>query len=735
MSTITPRPSSGAGRGPSGAGGPSSILAPTIDPLRLFRKYWVVLVVALFFGTVLGLGAHVALRATYPIYRAMVIFECKSPQLSPGETPRVDEDELVRFMTTQTAIMTSERVLQRATRDNQARFQQNAPTWSARFTRGGQFAWQDAASELRDTVKARVVPGTNLVTLSLGWKIDREVAALVGLVREAYLLDLQTAGSQASSDQVRTLNRAISDLDNALREDQARRTKLLDDNRVDAIDTKLSEARMAIDLINKQLIETRYQLDALRVQIAEREQDRLSQAGTDHYPDSLRAQIETNRTILVLRSQLNDQESGLLAMKQAGFGPRHRDRQQLEASIAATKQKLAMEQERQLREAFDAMLDGMRLTRAQWEAQERELITRLTEYQDRLITLTNVETQIQDIQDRMKVNLATKATYEARLKELEVVRRLADADRVLVLQMEQVPTEVAFPKWYFLTPAGIVLVVGLVTGMILLREILDQRVKGPSDIALIPRTRVVSIVPHAAETPNGKTPIETVFRDDPRGVLAESFRHTRSVLLQRMGQAGHKSLLVVAASPGSGATTIVANLGMAFASADTRVLVIDANFRRPRLHTIFKVAEGPGLGDVLKGDVDLARALQTGGIEGLGVLTAGTPSIRRAESLASEKMGAILAQATSQFDYVILDVAPAVVSGDAAALANRCDATVLIARAYNEKRGLIARLRGELSEQRGEFLGVMVNAVRSSAGGYLRRNIIATHDYQATDKS
>lgn len=248
MTTATPpRPAAAPPRPPTPGG--SAMGTPAIDPVRLFRKYWVVLFVAVFFGAALGVGSHVLLRQYYPIYRAQVIFEVKAPQTAIGEAARVvDEDELVRFMTTQTAIMTSERVLRRATADNQARLRQNARKWSDRFTRGGQFAWQDAMIDLRDTLRARVEPGTNLVSLSLGWKDPGEVAALVGLVKDAYLTDLQTAGTQAASDQVRTLNRAISDLDQSLRDDQKRRDDMIKEHNVDSIETKLTEARQAIDL-------------------------------------------------------------------------------------------------------------------------------------------------------------------------------------------------------------------------------------------------------------------------------------------------------------------------------------------------------------------------------------------------------------------------------------------------------------------------------------------------------
>jgi protein-tyrosine kinase len=248
---------------------------------------------------------------------------------------------------------------------------------------------------------------------------------------------------------------------------------------------------------------------------------------------------------------------------------------------------------------------------------------------------------------------------------------------------------------------------------------------------MIPRTRVLGIVPHASEDPGTPTRLETVFRDLPAGVLAESYRQLRATLLKKMHQAGHKSLLVMSGMPGSGATSAVCNLAFAMAMAEQRVLVIDANFRRPAIHRIFDGREGPGLSDVLaNGGLGLTETVQKTGVEHIHLLSAGSADKRLFERLSTAPMAEVLREAGEQYDIVLVDVAPAMVAGDALALANRCDATMLVVRAMGEKRGLVARLRNELAETRTDFLGVLVNGVRSSAGGYLKGNILASHKYQ-----
>src|SRR5690606_34408184 len=120
-----------------------------------------------------------------------------------------------------------------------------------------------------------------------------------------------------------------------------------------------------------------------------------------------------------------------------------------------------------------------------------------------------------------------------------------------------------------------------------------------ADINLIPRLRLLGIVPDAGEDPSRPREVATAFRDTPTGVVTESFRQLRAPLIRTMDGHDHKSLLVMGPMPGSGATAVACNLAMACAAAQERVLLVDANFRRPSMHKIFGTPDAPGLADVL----------------------------------------------------------------------------------------------------------------------------------------
>src|SRR5262249_38882675 len=151
-----------------------------------------------------------------------------------------------------------------------------------------------------------------------------------------------------------------------------------------------------------------------------------------------------------------------------------------------------------------------------------------------------------------------------------------------------------------------------------------------------------------------------------------------------------KSLVVIGGMPGSGSTSVLCNMALAWAAADKKVLIIDANFRRPGVHRVFALREGPGLADVLSG-VSSEEAIQHTSDPRLDLLSAGSREKRVFEMFSSERFSQLLAELKARYDLVLVDVAPALVASDGHAVANRTDASCLVVRALGEKRGLVGR--------------------------------------------
>lgn len=724
-----PAPTPAAAR-PAGSAAASSV--PALDPVKVLKKYAWFLAGAFVFGGLLGVAAFFVLRQVHPVWQATAFFEGLAIQTDPGavETERPSEDELERFVATQVLILQSDELLSSVVNDQ--RLMSEAPKWAQQYTNSsGAIDSREALQDLKDVVRVRIETGTNVYQLSTRWQERADTLGLCTLIRDAYMRRVQENARARYAVNIDLLRRQINKNDAELADWSQRQERLIREANLDTLDSRSSAAALKLKEINSFLTETRSLIVSTQESLARMETMLNSETGIT-FTDTQRAEVELNPQVAALKAQIQELTTTLSTMKRTGIGVNHREYRQIVNRIEAAEAELAATRERELLSRFNAEVDSARLAIRQLQAQEADYQQQAEELGAELTDLTQKLAEYEETKNRIRQLQESREERSLALENLESLSNSPNARRVRIIQDARPGDALAFPQLTTTTLAGIVLLVGLVGGIAVAIELLDQRVKGPSDVAMIPRTRVLGIIPLATEDPTNPKNFETIFRDEPKGVLAESVRQIRTTVIKRMEKANHKTLLLVSGLPGSGTTAITTNLATAAASINKRVLLIDANYRRPGVHKNLGVPEQPGLADVLSGQAAFAAAVQQSGVANLDVIAAGTKDKRVVEHLSTTPMSELLAAARAEYDLVLIDVAPAVVSGDAIALSNLCDASVLVVKAFAEKRGMVARLKSELSESKSEMLGVIVNGVRSAAGGYMRRNIRTSHQYQAT---
>lgn len=703
--------------------------APTVDPVKLFKKHKWLLAAALASGVVFGAISHFVILRVYPIYSSMLTYECFAPNTSVGDLTAANpsKDELERFMATQVQVLTSDRIIDRTVQD--PGLERDAPRWAGQFKRNGALDAALAAKALKKRLSAGVAGQSQFIRVSM-WGTDPvELTAIVKLLGRTYERDRKLVGSADISERKAYITQAISDTSETILKRQKDRQTILQDADADSLTERVSSINQELDKTQAELVKVRMDKKAVIV-LKDRFEGELANTTGIKYDDDIRDYVDKEPAIVELKRQVNLLESELLAMN-SRLDQSHPDYQRLRTRLDGSKQKLESEVERLCKQQFFARLDRYRTSLQSLVSQEESLVKSGEDLRRRAIDLTQTLAKVQDITNEINRLTDSKAKLAEELKNMEIrTAQTKELTRVLLYQDAQIPKQVTFPRLVIMVPAAAAIFLALTAGVVFLLEMVDQRVKGPGDIAMIPRTRLLGFVPHAAEDPSAPPKVETVFRDQPGGVLAESFRQLRGTVLKRMQAGGHKSLVCMSGMPGSGSTSVAINMAFSLAAAEQKVLLIDANFRRPSVHRQLGLAEAPGLADVLSGAATLAGAARTVGVDNLAVMSAGSPDKRQYEKLTSSAMSTLLKDAAALYDLILIDVAPAMVAGDAAGLANKADASLLVVRALGEKRGMVARLRAELSESRAEFLGVVVNAVRASAGGYLKGNILAAHTYQ-----
>ena len=208
-------------------------------------------------------------------------------------------------------------------------------------------------------------------------------------------------------------------------------------------------------------------------------------------------------------------------------------------------------------------------------------------------------------------------------------------------------------------------------------------------------------------------PIEgaKVVLNDPLSGVAEAFRLLRTDIQLSLTTHPFKTLLVVGARPGDGASTVASNLAIALAQTGRKVVLVDADLRRPMLHMLFGANPAAGVSSVLNGNFGLDAAVQPTEQDGLFVLPAG-PAVKLAsEMLSSAAMGRLVVELKSRFDMVIVDAPSPIIFADALVLGSQLDVAVIVAKAGHTPRGVEQQARRQLERTKIELLGVVINQV------------------------
>ncbi len=200
--------------------------------------------------------------------------------------------------------------------------------------------------------------------------------------------------------------------------------------------------------------------------------------------------------------------------------------------------------------------------------------------------------------------------------------------------------------------------------------------------------------------------------------MAESYRALRTSLLLTSAGAPPKVILVTSALPEEGKTTTSINCAIVLAQKNARVLLIDADLRRPSIHRTMGIAVKPGLSNVLTGGVTLQQAVVRSQVPNLFVLPAGISPPNPAELLASTNMGDVLAELRSQYDHVVIDTPPTLPVTDAVIMSTRADAVILVIRAGRTTKQALRQACETLAQVSAKLSGVLLNAVDLQSPDY-----------------
>ena len=254
---------------------------------------------------------------------------------------------------------------------------------------------------------------------------------------------------------------------------------------------------------------------------------------------------------------------------------------------------------------------------------------------------------------------------------------------------------------------GLGVLAGLVLGAMIaiVREMLDMSVRNPQTATALLNAPVIGVIDYDPETK--KNPL--LIGDTALSVRAESFRQLRTNLQFIDATRSADVLLLTSSVPDEGKSLTSANLAISFVEFGDRVLLIEADLRRPSLWSYFGVERDVGLTNVLVGQMELSEAIQPWGNEGLFILPSGSLPPNPAELLGSRAMVDVIAELRPAFDKIIIDTPPLLPVTDAALCSAAADGVVLIIRAGKTHRSQVNSAVNALNQVNARMLGSILN--------------------------
>lgn len=191
--------------------------------------------------------------------------------------------------------------------------------------------------------------------------------------------------------------------------------------------------------------------------------------------------------------------------------------------------------------------------------------------------------------------------------------------------------------------------------------------------------------------------------------ISEQFRTIRTNITFSMPDREIKTILVTSATPGEGKSTNAANIGVVFAQEGKRVVIVDADLRKPTMHYTFLLQNARGLSNLLTRHFTISEVVNNTDIANLYVLTSGPIPPNPAELLASTLMGSVIEELKKEFDIIIFDAPPLLSVTDAQILANKCDGTLLIVNSGVAENESVLKAKASLEASKANILGVVLN--------------------------
>ncbi len=490
----------------------------------------------------------------------------------------------------------------------------------------------------------------------------------------------------------------------------------------DWLGERLAEQRKKVDASEQALQRYRERTDAvpqedsqnivvqkltdLNAAVTRAKTDRMQKEGAHAQIRALqkdRAALETHPAIL---------SNGFIQQQKTLLADLQRQQAQLSDKLGArhpemVKVTLAMEAaEARIQGETAKVVESRRNDFQQAQAQEQALVNALDVQKREALSLNRKGIEYGVLARDAASNRQIFESLMQRTRETGIAGELRSSN-IRVVDQAEVPRSPARPNprnnLLFAFFGGLTLALGLAFAF----EYLDNRIKSPDDVGRHLGLAFLGMVPALFD----KSILKPLVSHGVPAQFFESFRAARSNLIFSSAEEGCRSIVVTSTGPGEGKTVVAANLAEVLAQAGQRVLLIDGDMRKPRVHELFGRNQEPGLSNVLVGKAKASESVLKTALPGLWIMPAGVYPPNPAELLGSKRFKDFLGSLTQHFDWVIIDSPPVMAVTDSSVIAHLTNGVVFVIGSEMTSRHAARRAIEQIHNARGRIVGAILNRV------------------------
>ncbi len=401
------------------------------------------------------------------------------------------------------------------------------------------------------------------------------------------------------------------------------------------------------------------------------------------------------------------------------YGEKHPERRGIAAKLRSIEDNI----EREVRK----VIDGKRAEVAVVLAEERTLTAEVTALKQDLLRSQELETEYGELKYDLRRNEKFYEKLSERMDEVYLTSR-TQLNNVYIIDAAIAPIQHIRPN--IPVSLGVAVFIGLVGGcaLALMREYVDDTITSHIDVTRHLEVPFLGLVPALPDGVTGRQ-ADLFTHLQPRSSVAEAVRGLRAMLDLNPQGITPRHLLVTSSVAREGKTSTATRIAVAYSQMGRRVVIVDADLRKPRLHKVFGAPHDIGLTNYLLGAAEVDDILHNTVVPNLFAIYSGPGTDHPTELLSSPYIDRLISDLDERFDMVLFDTPPSVALSDAVALSPKVDGVVLVVREHAVSKHVVKRTVDTFKQVNATILGVILNGVDVNRGGLAYKYYYAYRDY------